>query len=114
MVAQGATRASLLLDGSIMPGLQARALVASGSLHPRAAPIEGTVDLPAADGIRVGGDATLRVARFPGEARFIGARVSGDARTILCEKERPQRRGRRDRAPPWCAPRWRRRTRCCG
>jgi hypothetical protein len=112
LVVQGASIGSLLLDGSIMPGFRARALVASGSLHLRAARIEGTVDLLAArlDGefvleggtvtppgdmafnaayIATRGDLILRGTVFRGVVKVSGAKLGGDLAVDSATIEHP-------------------------
>ncbi len=112
LVVQGATLGSLLLDGSIMPGFRARALVASGSLHLRTTRIEGTVDLLAArlDGefvleggtvtppgdmafhasyIATRGDLILRGTAFRGVVKVSGAKLGGDLAVDSATIEHP-------------------------
>jgi hypothetical protein len=101
LILQSAGVDTLLLDGSVLPGLMARRLQTKGSVNLRAAEINGTIDLRGAqidgelvlDGsavtqpdhvvldaayIATRGDLTLRGSRFRGGVKVSGARLTGD------------------------------------
>jgi hypothetical protein len=96
---------SLLLDGSVLPGLAAERLRAKGGVHLRAAEIDGAINLRGAqldgdlvlDGSAVTqiggiafdaahivtrGDLTLRGSRLRGSVRVVGAQLTGDLSLI--------------------------------
>ena len=97
---QSAMLDSLLLDGSVLPGLKARWLEARGSVNIRLAMVDGPIDMRGArldgevvlDGstlhgagmaldvsfIRTGGDLTMRHGCVQGYVKASGAQVSGD------------------------------------
>jgi hypothetical protein len=92
---------TLVLDGSVLPGLPARQLQVTGGISLRAVEINGAIDLRGArlggelvlDGsivtqasevafdaayITTRGDLTLRDSRFRGAVKVAGARINGD------------------------------------
>jgi hypothetical protein len=96
---------SLLLDGSVLPGLSAERLRARGGVHLRAVEINGAIDMRGAqldgdlvlDGsavVQTGGiafdaayivtrgDLTLRGSRIRGSVKVVGARLTGDLSLI--------------------------------
>lgn len=96
-----ATINSLVLDGSVLPGLQARGLVARGGIYLRATRIDGAIDMLGAqlggefalDGSTVSqpgglafdgafvttrGDLALRGTQFRGGVKVAGAQLGGD------------------------------------
>jgi hypothetical protein len=104
-ILRSATIDTLLLDGSVLPGLAAERLQARGDVHLRAAEIDGAIDLRGAqvdgdlvlDGSAVehargiafdaayivtSGDLTLRGSRLRGAVRVAGARLTGDLSLI--------------------------------
>lgn len=101
LVLRSAAIDSLLLDGSVLPGLTARRLLARAGIHLRAARINGAIDLRGAqldgdlvlDGSAVTqpsgiafdaayivtrGDVTLRGSHIRGSFKVVGARIAGD------------------------------------
>ena len=105
LILQSASIDSLLLDGSILPGLAAERLQARGGIHLRSAEINGAIDLRGAqldgdlvlDGstvVQTGGiafdaayvvtrgDLTLRGSRFRGSVKVVGAQLTGDLSLI--------------------------------
>ncbi len=101
LVLLGARLQTLILDGSILPGLYADRLRTEGGVFLRGATVEGAARLlgarlggdlsctratlrnlegPAlgADGLRAEGDVFLSGATVEGEARLLGARLGGD------------------------------------
>ena len=101
LILRSAAIDSLLLDGSVLPGLAAERLQVRAGIHLRAAVIDGAIDLRGAqvdgdlvlDGSSVTepgavafdaayivtrGDLTLRGSRIRGSIKASGARISGD------------------------------------
>jgi len=66
---------TLLLDGSVLPGLVANRMEARGSIYARSAEFENGVDL---QGARLGGDLMLDGSsiRYPGNRAFDGSHIS--------------------------------------